>query len=73
MRNRRQRAVGQMPARRTQAPKDRPRSGERFRMLVESVTDYAILMLDPEGRVVSWNAGAERIKGYRASEIVGQH
>ncbi len=42
-------------------------------MLVESVTDYAILMLDPEGRVVSWNAGAERIKGYRASEIVGQH
>ena len=41
--------------------------------MVESVTDYAIVMLDPEGRVVSWNAGAERIKGYSAEEIVGQH
>ena len=41
--------------------------------MVESVTDYAIVMLDPEGRVVSWNAGAERIKGYSAEEIIGQH
>ena len=46
---------------------------ERFRLLVESVRDYAIFMLDPEGRVVTWNAGAERFKGYRAHEIIGQH
>jgi PAS domain S-box-containing protein len=48
-------------------------SDERFRLLVESVQDYAIFMLDPEGRVASWNAGAERIKGYTADEIVGRH
>ncbi|HZX82297.1 MAG TPA: PAS domain S-box protein, partial [Reyranella sp.] len=46
--------------------------GERFRLLVEAVTDYAIYMLDPNGIVTSWNAGAERIKGYRASEILGR-
>jgi PAS domain S-box-containing protein len=46
---------------------------ERFRLLVESVEDYAIFMLDPHGRVSSWNMGAERIKGYRADEIIGQH
>src|SRR3989304_894141 len=46
---------------------------ESFRLMVESVTDYAIVMLDPDGRVVSWNAGAERIKGYCAEEILGQH
>jgi PAS domain-containing protein len=45
---------------------------ERFRLLVEAVSDYAIYMLDPNGIVSSWNAGAERIKGYKASEIVGQ-
>jgi PAS domain S-box-containing protein len=48
-------------------------SEERFRMMVEEVKDYAIIMLDAEGRIVSWNAGAERIKGYRADEIVGRH
>src|SRR5256886_2434654 len=48
-------------------------SEERFRLIAASVTDYGILILDPEGRVVSWNAGAERIKGYRVDEIVGQH
>lgn len=48
-------------------------SEESFRLMVESVTDYAIVMLDPEGRVVSWNSGAQRIKGYSAEEIVGQH
>src|SRR5271166_5694754 len=48
-------------------------SERRFRLLVQSVTDYAIFMLDPEGRVINWNAGAERIKGYAASEIIGQH
>jgi PAS domain S-box-containing protein len=49
------------------------RSEEQFRRLVLGVTDYAIYMLDPDGRVASWNAGAETIKGYTAAEIVGQH
>jgi PAS domain S-box-containing protein len=44
-----------------------------FRLFVESVRDYAIFMLDPDGRVASWNAGAERVKGYRADEILGRH
>ncbi|MEV8437488.1 PAS domain S-box protein [Actinosynnema sp. NPDC051121] len=48
-------------------------SEERFRLLVQGVLDYAIFMLDPAGRVISWNAGAERIKGYSAEEIVGEH
>ena len=48
-------------------------SEERFRLLVETVQDYAIFMLDPDGRVVSWNAGAERTKGYTADEILGKH
>ena len=46
---------------------------ERFRLLVEGVKDYAIYGLDPDGRIVSWNAGAEQIKGYTASEIIGSH
>src|SRR5437879_1615314 len=46
---------------------------EGFRLMVESVSDYAIVMLDPEGYVASWNAGAQRIKGYSNEEIVGQH
>src|SRR5438046_223848 len=49
------------------------RSEERFRVLVQAVKDYAIFMLDPDGRVTSWNEGAERIKGYRGDEIIGQH
>ncbi|CAG2128293.1 PAS domain-containing hybrid sensor histidine kinase/response regulator [Cupriavidus plantarum] len=48
-------------------------SEETFRMLVESVKDYAIFMLDPDGRVMSWNSGASYIKGYRRDEILGQH
>jgi PAS domain S-box-containing protein len=48
-------------------------SEQRFRLLVEGVKDYAIFMLDPTGRVATWNAGAERIKQYRANEIIGQH
>ncbi|MEA3086941.1 MAG: hypothetical protein QOC89_4638 [Paraburkholderia sp.] len=48
-------------------------SEERFRLLVDSVKDYAIFMLDPDGCVVSWNAGAARIKGYTRDEIVGRH
>jgi len=46
---------------------------ERFRLLVESVRDYAIFMLDPTGHVATWNVGAERIKGYSAQEIIGKH
>lgn len=45
---------------------------ESFRLLVESVQDYAIFLLDPEGRVLSWSVGAERLKGYAASEIIGR-
>jgi len=44
-----------------------------FKLLVQSVVDYAIFMLDPTGKVSSWNVGAERIKGYSADEIIGQH
>ena len=52
---------------------DLRQSEERFRLLVESVRDYAIFMLDTKGTVLTWNAGAERFKGYRANEIIGQH
>jgi PAS domain S-box-containing protein len=48
-------------------------SEERFRLLVSSVSDYAIFLLDPDGHVASWNRGAERLKGYRADEIIGRH
>ena len=49
------------------------RSEEGFRLLVQGVTDYAIYMLDPEGRVTNWNAGAQRFKGYTGREIIGEH
>src|SRR5262245_32065467 len=49
------------------------RLGDRADLLVQSVTDYAIYMLDRGGTVASWNAGAQRFKGYRADEIIGQH
>ena len=57
------------------APEPAPpgQSEERFRLMVEGVKDYAIFMLDPQGHVLTWNAGAERLKGYAASEIIGQH
>ena len=48
-------------------------SEERFRLLLEGIQDYAVFMLDPEGRVSSWNTGAQNILGYRAAEIIGQH
>jgi PAS domain S-box-containing protein len=48
-----------------------PTTDEQFRLLVAAVKDYAIFLLDPDGRVMSWNAGAERIKGYREQEILG--
>lgn len=46
---------------------------ERYRLLVDAIIDYAVYMLDPEGTVVSWNSGAQRFKGYTASEIIGSH
>ncbi|HEX4341594.1 MAG TPA: PAS domain-containing sensor histidine kinase [Polyangiaceae bacterium] len=55
----------------SERPSDIP--DDAFRLLVESVRDYAIFMLDPTGHIATWNAGAERIKGYRAAEIVGKH
>jgi PAS domain S-box-containing protein len=48
-------------------------SEERFRLLVEGVRDYAIFMLGPDGRIISWNEGAERIQGYEVSEVIGEH
>ena len=60
-------------AKRTRVQLELRQSEERFRLMVLAVKDYAILMLDPAGYVVSWNEGAERIKGYRADEIIGQH
>src|SRR5688500_1114043 len=48
-------------------------TGSRFELLVQSITDYAIYMLDRDGRVSSWNAGARRFKGYEPDEIIGQH
>ena len=48
-------------------------SEERFRSMIENVKDYAIFMLDPQGRVATWNAGAQRIKGYTSEEIIGEH
>src|SRR5277367_1588671 len=48
-------------------------SANAYELLIQGVVDYAIYLLDPKGHVVSWNPGAERIKGYTADEIVGQH
>jgi PAS domain S-box-containing protein len=53
--------------------KDSMSDDGRYRLLIESVTDYAIYMLDPTGIVTSWNPGAQRFKGYTSSEIIGQH
>ena len=50
-----------------------PQDDSRFRLLIETVRDYAIFMLDTRGHVTSWSAGAERLKGYRSHEIIGQH
>ena len=55
---------------RSSAPID---DAQRYRMLVEAITDYAIYMLDPDGLVTSWNSGAQRLKGYSVDEIIGHH
>src|SRR5580698_2275957 len=60
-------------AKRPPAPDNTPAEERNFRLLVQGVIDYAIYMLDPNGIVTNWNAGARRIKGYSAEEIVGQH
>src|SRR5262249_36009141 len=57
---------------RRQAEQSLRSSEDQFRRLVMAVTDYAIYMLDPDGLITSWNAGAERIKGYRLEEIIGK-
>lgn len=58
---------------RKQAEDELRKSEERVRLMISEVKDYAILMLDPDGNVTSWNEGAQRIKGYRAEEIIGKH
>jgi PAS domain S-box-containing protein len=58
---------------RKQAAEELRQSEERLRLLVEGVRDYAIFSLDSDGRIASWNAGAERIKGYKAEEVLGKH
>lgn len=55
------------------SPASTPADQLSYQLLVDSVKEYAIFMLDPEGRIVSWNQGAERIKGYSAKEIIGRH
>jgi hypothetical protein len=50
-----------------------PLDAERFQQLVESIIDYGIFMLDPQGRIRSWNSGAERLKGYKQEEVLGRH
>ena len=58
---------------RTKLEDELRRSEEKFRLLVGGIRDYAVFMLDTDGRVASWNAGAESIKGYKAEEIIGEH
>jgi PAS domain S-box-containing protein len=62
--------VGQGPS---ALPREEWTPDSLYRLLVESVSDYAIFLLDPNGRVRTWNAGAERLKGYEAGEIIGRH
>ncbi len=64
--------IGEL-SRRLQAEVERRRVADSFRLLVECVVDYAIFMLDTDGHVTTWNAGAQRIKGYTTDEVVGRH
>src|SRR2546423_1166546 len=54
------------------SPERPPISEDELRLLIDNVTDYAIIFLDPEGRIVSWSGAAERIKGYRADDVMGK-
>lgn len=63
----------QVPRSPSGAAHDSRRIGDLYRLLIESVTDYAIFVLDPEGRIASWNPGAARLKGYSELEIIGRH
>ena len=66
--------TGAAPQRKPPRTEENVLQSERvFRLLVEGVRDYAIFLLDPQGNVASWNPGAERIKGYKAEEIIGKH
>ena len=58
---------------RAQTDKSLRQNEERLRLMVESIKDYAVIRLDPDGRIAGWNIGAQRIKGYTAPEIIGQH
>src|ERR1700757_3123837 len=75
----RPRLLGRVAAGKNEMKKNKGRrrgllnSERRFRLLVEGVVDYAIYMLDPNGIITNWNAGARRIKGYEADEVVGRH
>ena len=64
---------GPREAPRTSAGRDASKTADLYRLLVESVTDYAIFVLDPGGHIASWNPGAERLKGYSEDEIIGRH
>ena len=57
----------------TSIPLSKPDTSDLFRLLIESVKDYAIFVLSPEGYVLTWNSGAEALKGYKREEIIGQH
>lgn len=59
--------------RRARIEADLQQSEERFRLMIATIRDYSIMRLDPDGRVATWNDGAQRINGYRADEIIGQH
>src|SRR5258706_12747021 len=62
-----------MPRRRAMGRRKGELPLELYRLVVDQTTDYAVFVLDIEGRILSWNLGAERIKGYRADEIIGRH
>src|SRR5947207_8652105 len=66
-------AVIRDTTKRKRAERELGENRERFRLLVDGVKDYAIFMLDPEGRVMTWNEGAQRIKGYDPDEVIGEH
>lgn len=70
---RQERLVAELGAANARQRQGLSESEERFRLLVEGMQDYAIFLLDPEGRIATWNAGAERFKGYEPEEIIGEH